>query len=158
VREIRSGLGIRCKGGSAPKSIKPLFSIDHRIDSGFRLSCSGESNSLVMAKRILSISYDKALLLTRQLLLKELGYEVVSAEGFAEAWEKCEDVEPFDLVIIGHSIPPKDKERIIEHLKKHCDSPILALLKPYESPAREATHSVQADADLFLPIVRELLG
>jgi CheY-like chemotaxis protein len=87
-----------------------------------------------MAKRILSISYDKALLLTRQLLLTELGYEVVSAEGFAEAWEKCEDLEPFDLVIIGHSIPPKDKERIIEHLKKHCDSPVLALLRPYEAP------------------------
>jgi DNA-binding response OmpR family regulator len=49
-----------------------------------------------MKPRILSISYDLPLLRTRQLMLTQEGYDVVSAEGFAEALEHCS--EKFDLV------------------------------------------------------------
>ncbi|HLJ78747.1 MAG TPA: hypothetical protein VKT75_15105 [Acidobacteriaceae bacterium] len=35
--------------------------------------------------RILSISYDPVLLRTRELLLQQMGHDVTSAEGFAEA-------------------------------------------------------------------------
>ena len=48
---------------------------------------------VLMAKRILSISYDRALLWTRQMLLEQLGYDVVSAEGFSQAWEAAEKAE-----------------------------------------------------------------
>ena len=86
-----------------------------------------------MAKRILSISYDRSLLWTRQLMLQHLGYDVVSVEGFVAAIEVCEaPTLNFDLAILGHSIPAKDKEQIISHFKQHCDSPILALLRPHE--------------------------
>ncbi len=34
---------------------------------------------------ILSVSYDGSLLLTRQLLLQQMGHEVFSAEGFSRA-------------------------------------------------------------------------
>ena len=53
----------------------------------------------------LSISYDATLLSTRRLLLEREGYEVLSAEGFAEALEKCD--ETLGLIIVGHSIPQK---------------------------------------------------
>jgi DNA-binding response OmpR family regulator len=108
--------------------------------------------------RILSISYDASLLFTRQLLLQQKGYEVISAEGFAQAWEVCEtEGRTFDLVILGHSIPPKDKEGIITHLREHCDAPILALLRPHESPVKSATRSVDADAEKFIAAVRQML-
>jgi DNA-binding response OmpR family regulator len=91
--------------------------------------------------RILSISYDASLLFTRKLLLEQMGYEVISAEGFAQAWEACEEGANFDLIILGHSIPAKDKEKIIAHLKEHCDSPILALLRSNETSVKGATQS-----------------
>lgn len=112
-----------------------------------------------MAKRILSISYDLSLLWTRQLLLEQLGYEVVSAEGFAQAWDAAEDKHNrFDLIILGHSIPTNDKSAIVTHMQDSCDCPILALLRPYESPVSEATRSIDAgDPNAFLTAVRDML-
>lgn len=112
-----------------------------------------------MAKRILSISYDRALLWTRQLLLEQLGYEVTSAEGFAQAWDQAEDRNNrFDLIILGHSIPPNDKAAIVTHMRDSCSCPILALLRPYESPVAEAAMSVDAgDPTGFLNAVRTML-
>ena len=112
-----------------------------------------------MAKRILSISYDRALLWTRQLLLEQLGYSVVSAEGFAQAWAAAEDRNNrFDLIILGHSIPPNDKSAIVQHMRDSCDCPILALLRPYESPVAEAAVSIDAgDPNAFLTEVKRML-
>jgi DNA-binding response OmpR family regulator len=111
-----------------------------------------------MAKRILSISYDRSLLWTRQLLLEQLGYEVVSAEGFAQAWDTADDKNSFDLIILGHSIPPKDKAAIVQHMRTSSSAPILALLRPHESPVPEAARSIDAgDPGGFLNSVREML-
>ena len=62
--------------------------------------------------RIVSISYDKTLLRARHLILEAGGYKVITALGRREAIDKCG--EPADLVIIGHSIPKKDKVAMIE--------------------------------------------
>jgi DNA-binding response OmpR family regulator len=112
-----------------------------------------------MAKRILSISYDRSLLWTRQLLLEQLGYEVISAEGFAQAWDAAESRKNyFDLIILGHSIPPNDKKAIVGHMRDNCNCPILALLRPYESPVAEAALSIDAgDPNAFLNAVRNVL-
>lgn len=112
-----------------------------------------------MSKRILSISYDRALLWTRQLLLEQLGYNVISAEGFAQAWEAAETrKDRFDLIILGHSIPPNDKKAIVAHMRDSCDCPILALLRPYEAPVSEAAVSIDAgDPNAFLNAVRKIL-
>ena len=115
---------------------------------------------ILMAKRILSISYDRSLLWTRQLLLEQLGYNVVSAEGFAQAWDAAENKKDhFDLIILGHSIPPNDKKAIVAHMRDSCDCPILALLRPYESPVSEAALSIDAaDPNAFLSAVRNMLN
>jgi DNA-binding NtrC family response regulator len=109
-----------------------------------------------MRKRILSISYDPALLWTRRLLLEEMGYEVVSAEGFTDAWEACEAGE-FHLVILGHSVSPKDKERLIGHIKTRANTPILAMLRANESWVAGATQCVGADPETFIHAVRAML-
>ena len=112
-----------------------------------------------MAKRILSISNDASLLWTRKSLLEHAGYEVVSPEGFAAAFDACEaENGDFDLVVVGHSIPRADKERIIAHVRKECRCPILVLLRPHESSVRGADLSVEADPNIFLAAVRKMVG
>lgn len=112
-----------------------------------------------MAYRILSISYDGPLLVTRQMLLQAYGYEVTSAEGFAEALEHCNEGEQFDLVIMGHSIPLKDKRQIIVHIRKCGPVPVLSLLRSGEAPLPEANASVEPnDPKKLVAAVRQLIG
>jgi hypothetical protein len=44
------------------------------------------------------------------MLLAREGYEVVSAAGFSASLEKCKE-GGFDLFVLGHSIPQKEKQR-----------------------------------------------
>ena len=114
-----------------------------------------------MANRILSISYDGPLLVTRQMLLQAYGYDVTSAEGFAEALEHCDGQPEFDLVIMGHSIPSKDKRQILAQIRKRRDRPVpvLALLRPGESPLEEASESVEPnDPRQLVAAVERLIG
>lgn len=109
---------------------------------------------------VLSVSYDPALLETRELLLRQMGYEVTSAEGFAEAHRACEEATGgFDLIIVGHSIPHEDKRMIINSCKHTCSCPVLALLRPNEPPVEEASRSVASDEPRgFVVAVQEILA
>ena len=108
--------------------------------------------------RILSVSYDATLLRTRQMVLESRGYEVVSAEGFAEAMEKCKE-RKYDLIIIGHSIPHKDKQSIVQEFHSHCPAPVLALLKTGEWQLREATASIESfEPNIVLAAVDRILA
>lgn len=86
-----------------------------------------------MRKRVLSISYDQPLLVTRQMLLEQAGYEVVSALGYAEALEVCTGNHDFDLIVMGHSIPQKDKIAMISTLRSKYSAPLLSILRHGES-------------------------
>lgn len=109
--------------------------------------------------RIFSISYDPTLLRTRELLLEQMGHTVHSAEGFAEAFAMCErGPSAFDLMILGHSIPPEDKRAIIKRCAETCRCPILALTRSNDPEVEEATRSVDsADSREFVRAVEELL-
>ena len=106
--------------------------------------------------RILSISYNKSLLQTRALILSREGFEVESAVGFSAAVHAFENSR-FDLVIMGHSIPPDDKATIIKQLKAVCNTPILALRRPNEEPLQVAEYNLDSgDPQLFLSYVKEI--
>jgi CheY-like chemotaxis protein len=107
--------------------------------------------------RILSVSYDLSLLETRQLLLERCGYDVVSAEGFAAAIDAC--APDFDLVIMGHSIPRRDKRAIVAELRLHgCNARVLSLLRSNERPIPEAAEAVHPDPQQVLDAVARLLS
>ena len=108
--------------------------------------------------RILSISYDPSLLFTRQAMLELAGYEVVSAEGFAAALEECSG-KHFDLIIMGHSIPQKDKRAMLAALHEHgLDAPLLSLLRHGEHRIPEATRSADPhDVEGLLATVKEMV-
>jgi len=106
--------------------------------------------------RILSISYDKALLHTRELMLSREGFEIESAVGFTAAIEACKQGQ-FDRVIMGHSIPPADKAAIITQLRGMCDTPILALRRPNDEPLKSAEYNLDSgDPQTFLNYVKEI--
>ena len=106
--------------------------------------------------RILSISYDQALLQTRELMLSREGFEVESAIGFSAAVHACEKGK-FDLVIMGHSIPSADQAFIIEKLKGLSDAPILALRRPHDGPLDSAKYNLDPDdPERFLSYVKEI--
>jgi DNA-binding NtrC family response regulator len=94
-------------------------------------------------RKILSVSYDEALLMTRQMLLEQAGFRVTSALGFSEGMENCR-AGGFELVIIGHSIPRKDKSELIGAAKKHCNCPVLSIRRHGDLPHPGADFSVDS--------------
>lgn len=82
-----------------------------------------------MAAKILSISANDALRLTRQLLLENAGYEVLSASSnLREVRAAARKLGKCDLVIIGHSLVPRVKRslaEVIRNVQPAC--PILEL-------------------------------
>ena len=86
---------------------------------------------------ILSTSYDDALLRTREWMLQREGHSVVSAIGFHEAREACEKTG-FDLFVIGHSIPIKDKQDLITCFRaNNPNARVIALTRAGESNLQE---------------------
>jgi DNA-binding response OmpR family regulator len=90
------------------------------------------------------------------MVLEPHGFEVVSAEGFIQALEKCKAGD-YDLLIMGHSIPNADKEALIRETQKHCKAPVLSLQRHDESIPEGATEEVDPTRpDLLLEAVKRL--
>src|ERR1041385_3964543 len=106
--------------------------------------------------RILSISYDQALLQTRELMLSREGFEVESAVGFSAAVQAAENGK-FDLVIVGHSIPTADQTFIIKQVKALSDAVVLALRRPHDGHLPSAEYTLDPGApERFLNYVKEI--
>ena len=111
-----------------------------------------------MSKRVLNISYDESLLQTRHWILEQAGYEVKSALGFMEAEAECRNGR-FDLVIVGHSLPRRDKIALAEATRSGCRAKVLSLRKQGQEPIPEADYASDSiDPDGLLEAVRNALG
>ena len=82
-----------------------------------------------MKKRILSISYDESIMKTRHYIFAQAGFDVVSALGFSDALAQCQDGK-FDVVVLGHTLPPQDKTALVSALREKCQCPIVSIRKP----------------------------
>jgi CheY-like chemotaxis protein len=85
--------------------------------------------------RILSVSYDESLLKTRHLMLEQCGYEVVSALGFTDSLKYCTQGGAFDLFVLGHSIPVRDKQALVQAFRAHRGAVVVALKRVGEDLA-----------------------
>jgi len=111
-----------------------------------------------MSKRILSISYDESLLVTRGALLEREGYQVTSELGFTQSAARCAEGN-FDLFILGHSIPERDKQELIRIFRANCSAPVLALLRQGEDAPGNADYQVfPYDPAQLLKTVARILG
>ena len=109
------------------------------------------------APTVLSISYNESLLRTRELILSAAGFHVTSAFGFTEATEHCRN--GFDLVIIGHSLPFRDKAALIAQIRTRNHSRILSLCRPGEIPIEGVDHSVDAwSPDVLIAAARSVVN
>jgi CheY-like chemotaxis protein len=94
-------------------------------------------------RRILSVSYDQSLLLTREMLLSGAGFQVTSVRTLRDALECCKRSQ-FDLIIVGHSIPQRDKRELVKEVREVSPAPLLSIRRHGEPPLPEADHSVDA--------------
>jgi DNA-binding response OmpR family regulator len=106
--------------------------------------------------RILSVSYDRALLNSRQLLLESCGYRVVSIPGLEDGLQECKQ-GPFDLFILGHSIPRHDKEALVAAFRAHSRAPIVALKKFGEETTSAVDFEIDPEPAELLAVVSRLL-
>jgi CheY-like chemotaxis protein len=91
------------------------------------------------------------------MMLEQAGYEVESVVGFAEAIEHCSG--HFDLIIMGHSIPQKDKRAMVAELHRHgCTAPLISLLRTGEAPIPEATGGIDPSPHSLMEAVKEVLA
>jgi CheY-like chemotaxis protein len=108
-------------------------------------------------KRILSVSYDEALLKTRAMILQSAGFEVTSAYGFTDALALCE--KKYDLIVICHSLPIRDKNALSQSIRKNNCGQILAFRRPGVLPMEQAEWSADASRpELMLRAVCDILG
>ncbi len=108
--------------------------------------------------RVLSVSYDPSLLDMRQILLARKGYLVDSASDISQALELCNNSTQFDLLLLGHSIPNRDKELLIKVFRAKYPAPVLALKRaPFEADVPGADLVIDPDPDVLLRAIAMLL-
>ena len=111
-----------------------------------------------MAK-ILSVSYDEALLTTRQQILESRGHSVTSARGFDNASHLCDSDTEFDLFIIGHSVPRAQREVLIEGFHaRRPDAPVIALKLYGQEQVKGASLSIEPNPAELVSAVAKLTG
>ena len=121
-----------------------------------RLRVTKAARKNIMPK-ILSVSYDTALLSTRELILQSKGYEVTSVCSLTEGLKECKSGIRFDLFIIGHSIPNDEKETLIRAFRANWRGPVLAVERSGEAPVPGADSVIEPNPLLLLDSVAKLL-
>jgi DNA-binding NtrC family response regulator len=106
------------------------------------------------------VSYDEALLTTRQQILsRQTDYAVMSVRDFSEALNACRSDEQFDLLIVGHSIPHTQKEELIHAFReKHPKAAVIALKRQDETVVRDADLLIEPHPNELLKSVGNLLS
>jgi DNA-binding NtrC family response regulator len=113
-----------------------------------------------VTKKILAVSYDESLLRTRKMILEREGFAVSAASGLEEATRACADATPFDLILLGHSIPRGEKEKMLAELKRHCRAPILSIRSHADPPVPGADYSVDSHdgPEALISAVKQVLN
>ena len=96
-----------------------------------------------MAKKVLSISGNDALRVTRHMLLESRGYEVVSAANLRETRNALKSGD-FDLVILGISIDGEVKREMASITRKLCDRAQILELCRISPEVADADHHLRS--------------
>ncbi len=74
--------------------------------------------------RVLSVSLTTRQRITRDDMLAASGFSVISPKTPDEAPLLARQ-EPVDIVVICQSVPPEDRKRVIEAIRRVCHAPIV---------------------------------
>ena len=94
---------------------------------------------------VLCTGIDPAALETRRVILERAGHHVISATGEQELEDACVAYR-IDAVVIGDSLSPKAKVRVLTLVRKNC--PSSKILELYPQKGRKTLD----EADAWLPI------
>ena len=92
-----------------------------------------------MPKKILSVSDNDALRVTRHIMLRNRSFEVVSAANLRETRNALKSGD-FDLVILGVSLDGEAKREMATLTRKHCDSAQILELCRISPEVHDADH------------------
>jgi DNA-binding response OmpR family regulator len=112
-----------------------------------------------MGRVILNVAFDAAALEERTALLREHGFEVLSATNLLDVITACENND-LEAVVLGPALPIKEKVRITATVSKSCapKPPIIGLYEKAVSEADGADRAVPAhDTAALLQTLATLL-
>ena len=91
---------------------------------------------------ILNVSYDQSLLDSRELVLCSVGYAVESTSSIEDALRRFR-ARHFHAVLIGHSVPERDRRHFISLIRQHNPSvPVVFVsneCEPIDDPSADIT-------------------
>jgi DNA-binding response OmpR family regulator len=108
------------------------------------------------SKSVLCVSWNPSLAATRQMMLMQAGYVVISSVGRERVAIECH--AKADLLVLGYSVPRVDKRTVIKCFRQHSKAPILSLLKHGQKKLPEADFAVETlNSDDFVKAVKAIL-
>ena len=104
------------------------------------------------------MTFDRSLGATREMLFTQAGFQVKTVFAIGNAVQSCAG-EPFELVVIGHSIPIEQRELLLKEVRRQCATPTLALCRHAEPPLSSADYIFDSTESpgLLLETVVEIL-
>jgi DNA-binding NtrC family response regulator len=109
-------------------------------------------------QRILSVTYDRSLAATREMLFTGAGFQVATVSTVGHAIQLCA-AESFDLIVIGHSIPLQQRELLLKEARRQCGTPTLAFCRHGEPSLSDADYIFDSaeSPEFLLETVVEIL-
>ena len=107
---------------------------------------------------ILAVSHDPALLESRSSILRSAGYAVVQVLSAKQAQELLESGS-FDLVLLGHSLPAHDRDRLTRLIRSSGSLTPVVTVAPLTDPLpyEFADALVEGSPEMLLNGIREVL-
>jgi DNA-binding response OmpR family regulator len=105
----------------------------------------------------LAVGRDPQLLETRSQVLRNVGYTVVSALSVEQALQSFASGD-FDIVILCHSIPARDRERLTYALKSHgSNTPVVVVTARLSVIDSFADAMIENDPEMLLQQIPRIL-
>jgi CheY-like chemotaxis protein len=119
---------------------------------------AGAPQSPGEAKGVVCVSWIPELAATRELLLRQVGYQVTTILGKREL-SRLSDITKSDLLVLAHSVPREEKLEALSVFRHHCQAPVLSLLRPYQAKLPGVEYGVEAFSPrAFLDAVASATG
>lgn len=113
-----------------------------------------------MAKQVCQIAYDQGLLATREMLLRDAGYQVTSFLGNQEAMKGIKS--DCDLFVLGHATHRAAREEMLGWLKHNFPASQVIVLYPGAASEQRLQgadhHSVYDNPAEWLAAIDQVLG
>jgi DNA-binding response OmpR family regulator len=105
--------------------------------------------------RVLTIGNDEPALEIWRLLLESKGHTVVASMGPA-ALQQCAH-DPFDVLILGRSVPDADKKNLIKGLRQCCPAPVISVFSGDVEPNDDAEFHCKPNPEEVLRRIAEIV-